>query len=358
MLTSIRLCKFLTMLLTAACFALATVAPAMAMDFKIKPRTQLNEMSRITIHGGRFHIFASGAITEDSADALTEFVAREKIELARVYFDSPGGSLIGGIRLGERIRSLGFETSVQAIDYEYEKGPKAICASACAYAFAGGTHRFLGADSGEIGLHQFFSTTAEGLGSGDTQRISALILDYLSRMGLDAQAFKIASQTHSGTMAWLTSKDAELIGLVDNGVAPPTAQIKLRDGWPYLRLEQHFNDVSSRVLLMCVETEFYIMAGIVTNPEVSNQQVGFFGTSYLYFDEHQYMPVGESRGHKVEGSVVWLERPLTPEGLSHLASAETLGIWLNNGGPMQWGSHMDISKVRTDIDEFVKNCRR
>lgn len=331
---------------------------AQQMDFTLLERTPKNEFERITINGGRYDIFASGDIAENSAEKLADFVRRNQIEFARVHFNSLGGSLIGGIRLGEKIRELGFETSVRHIDFEYDKGPVAYCASACAYAFAGGTHRFLSQDVGMLGLHQFYPRENGALDSSQTQIIAGLILAYLEKMGVNSRAYQVASQAGSEDMVWLSPNQAEIIGIADNGTSPPTAITKIRDGYPYLRLEQEFNDVTSRVLIICSDGHHDILAGIVTTPEMSQEWVDYFGTSYLYFDEEQYLPITESRGHAAEGSVIWLDRPLNDRGVSLLRNSDILGIWLNNGGPMQWGAHIEIGKLRREINDFLDNCQR
>lgn len=349
---------FLAIVFAGLFFLMETEAQAQEMNFVIPSRTQENEFKRITLNGGKYNIFASGDIEENTADILDDFVRREEIELAVIHFNSAGGSLIGGILLGEKIRELGFETSVRHIEFEYDKGPIAYCASACAYAFAGGTHRFLHQEMGLLGLHQFYSREGGEINSSQTQMIAGLILSYLDRMGVDSRAFQVASQAGSGDMAWISAKQAEEIGLADNGVFPPTAEIKLQGGYPYLRLEQTFNDVASRVLVMCSAGQFQLLAGIVTTPEVSREQIGYFGTSYLYFDDEQYLPVENSRGHEAEGSVVWLDRPLNGRGIRLLRQSDILGIWLNNGGAMQWGSYIQIGKVRHQINDFLDNCQR
>ena len=331
---------------------------AQKMSFAIPARTPENEFSRITFNGGRYDIFASGTIEEQSAEALVQFVRYNKIDFARIHFNSLGRSLIGGIRLGEKIRELGFETSVRHIEFDYEQGPVAYCASACAYAFAGGTHRFVFEEMGVIGLHQFYSLEDNAINSGQAQMLSAFILSYLTKMGVDSRAFQLASQTASDDMTWISAQQAEEIGLADNGVFPPIAEIKLRDGYPYLKVEQTFNDVASRVLIMCLEGQFHILAGVVTTPEVSREQVGYFGISYLYFDDEQYLPMESSSGHEAEGSVIWLNRPLNDRGIGLLRKSDFLGIWLNNGGPMQWGSYLHIGKVRSQINDFLDNCQR
>ena len=45
-------------------------------------------------------IYASGEITEGTADRLLTFVRQNKVEAAKIHFNSPGGSLAEGMKLG------------------------------------------------------------------------------------------------------------------------------------------------------------------------------------------------------------------------------------------------------------------
>jgi hypothetical protein len=80
---------------------------------------------------------------------------------ATVAFHSDGGSLLAGIRIGMLIRVKNFTTVVP---------DAAQCASACAVAWLGGAHRFLGVGS-KVGFHAAYvqkggATTESGPGNG------------------------------------------------------------------------------------------------------------------------------------------------------------------------------------------------
>ena len=79
-----------------------------------------------------------------------------------IEFNSPGGSLLGGIRLGRAIRMLAMNTSIGKTvlnsafeEHSFYHTEKGICFSACAYAFLGGLTRV--ANGGEYGVHQFYT---------------------------------------------------------------------------------------------------------------------------------------------------------------------------------------------------------
>lgn len=74
----------------------------------------------------------------------TEFRSRVgSLTKAIVTFNSDGGSLLAGIQIGKTIRLKSFATVV--LDGQR-------CASACAFAWLGGSPRFMGSDS-FIGFH-------------------------------------------------------------------------------------------------------------------------------------------------------------------------------------------------------------
>ena len=326
------------------------------MQFQTEADTIENRFSRITMRGGRYDIYATGVIEEDSAKRLQDFVALRKIDRARVYFDSPGGSLGGGLRLGRAIRQLGFETGIRTQNYEFDQRPVATCASACAYAFAGGVSRFYDDTAGRLGLHQFYNAEVN-LSSSQTQLMSGVILEFLNSMGVDGRAFAIASVTDKSDMSWLSTSEAEAIGIADNGISPTQAEIRLSQGQSYLRLQQDYNDVTSRVLIYCTPGGVEISGGIVTTPAHSAGLIQYFGISYLEFDQTEYKSVNNSRGSEVSDSTIWIKRSLDQKDVGLLRESDSLGMWLHNGGAMRWGSYINLKQVRSQINSYLDNCR-
>jgi hypothetical protein len=110
---------------------------AYGMTFYAPKHTMHDVMTWIDAHGDTIRIYADGEITNTTTQEFEQFVKANNIRSGMVLFNSPGGSLIGGINLGSAIRSHGFDTGIAT----YSKGYMAqsgICASACVYAFAGG----------------------------------------------------------------------------------------------------------------------------------------------------------------------------------------------------------------------------
>lgn len=341
------------MTLTAA--VAAPPAAAAPMNFSTIDTTE-EKFAQIVLRGGEVRIFATGEIKEGTADEFKRFVRQRGILNAKVHFNSQGGSLIGGLRLGAAIRDLGFDTEVQAKEWEYGYPPSALCASACAYAFAGGMNRFYSDSAGRLGLHQFYLTDGSVADLGQAQSISGVLVAYLQRMGVNPTAFALASMTKSSEMLWLSAKEAEAVGLANNGTQPTTAEIKIVDGRSYLRLEQEHHNVTARVLLTCVPDGVSVLAGIVTNPIVTAEHDGWQHRSYYELDGSERFVV-RGGGTQAKDSVLWIDRDISNSDAQQLLRTATLGIWVENGGPMRWGAMMDLKAVHDRINYYLENCR-
>jgi len=130
-----------------------------------------------------------------------------------VALSSPGGSLVGGLKLGLLIREMGLNTTIGSTDYSPPN-----CLSACAYAFAGGISRHL-SEGSKYGLHQF-KGTEKAIGDGESQKISATIANYLDQMGVDRHLLDYAQVTASDKVAVLTLAQAKLLKVDNTGQSP------------------------------------------------------------------------------------------------------------------------------------------
>ena len=142
------------------------------------------------------------------------------ISKAIVVLDSDGGQLLAGIEVGKIIRLRNYMTLVP---------DNALCASACAIAWLGGTTRYMAAKA-RIGFHAAFNAeTKQETGVGN-----ALIGSYLSQIGLPDRAVIYVTQASPQSMTWLTMSDAQRKGIEVSLFAsprdqPPSAEPRERD---------------------------------------------------------------------------------------------------------------------------------
>jgi len=140
---------------------------------------------------------------------LAKFLAREAARdkffnpNPTIVFDSPGGSLLGGMALGRLIRSRKLDTLLapeyteERLDKTHPEGFRervvakdAVCASACSLAFVGGNTRAL-EEGALLGVHQFSSTTG-AMDESAAQVTVTAIAAYVTEMGVDRQMIDVA----------------------------------------------------------------------------------------------------------------------------------------------------------------------
>ena len=127
----------------------------------------------------------NGEIVEGDVKRVQAILSAHVTDKQRgIYFvfDSPGGNLLEGIRIG-RVIAEQFELTTSLVCTPED--PNAICASACVFFFLGAYTREKGS-SGRIRLHQFSMPKKnfngeEAVGYG--QQISAILTTYLSQRG-------------------------------------------------------------------------------------------------------------------------------------------------------------------------------
>ncbi len=139
----------------------------------------------------------------------------------RVVLNSPGGSLAAGLKLGEAIRQNKLSTSVgKTVPSTYAPDWKETipgkCASACAFAFLGGVNR--DTSGGDVGVHQFYQDIAlknpsakifDAIDLSTQQMVSAMLIEYVHRMGIDPRFVSIASNVAPSQIHWLTAEQVK-----------------------------------------------------------------------------------------------------------------------------------------------------
>jgi len=185
-------------------------------------------------------IAAKGEITNETAAQFETFI-RTKLDggCFHVRMHSPGGSLVGGIRLGEMFRKHGCSVSVGdsvpvldggKVTPWFEDKP-GFCYSSCAYALLGGKKRSVD-DASRYGVHQHYiggkrsDVMLREQAEADSmaiQVLSGLLVDYVMRMGADARLITLAAlQSDRGNIPTMNRKLLEELRVVTD-VAPPAA---------------------------------------------------------------------------------------------------------------------------------------
>lgn len=176
---------------------------------------------------------ADGDITEDTPSQFEKFVKNLPINgrEVTVVMNSLGGSLIGGLRLGEMIRREGFDTYIAILEVNENKAEadltNGICASSCAFAFLGGNFRNV-YGGGKYGLHQISSNSEQKVtvkqAMSSTQDIIALISKYVESRGVSQEVISLSLKTKANSINWLSYDDLTRLRIVNsNGFSGETS---------------------------------------------------------------------------------------------------------------------------------------
>jgi len=157
---------------------------------------------------------ADGEITETTPDKFEKLLNNESLSSKRnvvVVMNSQGGSLWGGLKLGQQIRSKSFDTHIGKMEMTQTGEPQIIdgqCASACAYAFLGGKNRSKELKSA-YGLHQISTKTTSAIPLNhavkSVQNLLSEISKYVDKMGVSPELVILATQTESERINWIDS---------------------------------------------------------------------------------------------------------------------------------------------------------
>ncbi len=342
--------------LAAAAILTSLAAPAEPpQQMRFGVLNTVDELDLREWDGGQVRISATGPIDAGAADRLKAFVRRQGIDSAKIYLDSPGGSLRGAVALGEAIRTLKFDTQVEAMNWQLWDPPTATCANECVYAFAGGVYRFFFDSSGRMGLGE--PETAQDDQDESPQYARRTLTAYLQRMGVDSGVLALWWARHS-TVVQFSVDQAESLRLANNGTQATNAKTKYDNGRPYLSLEQvHFN-FTARARLSCSKGRLRVSGAVLPAPDLTQDQASEARRSYLELnDDRQIMPIPGSRGLRQDGNMLWVSRDIAPRLRRDLARADTLGSWVDLSYMWRRGAWIDLRPVRPKIEKFLEACR-
>jgi hypothetical protein len=174
-------------------------ARADAAQIDIKP---LDNGSTLIVIDGKFEV--------PDIETFRTKVAALPAGKATVAFQSKGGRLLAGIRIGTLIRTKKFATVVP---------DGAVCSSACALAWLGGTRRYLGRDA-NVGFHAAFTFRAgEPAESGAG---NAILGAYLNQLGLSEKAILYITRAAPTSMEWMSLEEAAEHGITVARLPPPS----------------------------------------------------------------------------------------------------------------------------------------
>ena len=269
------------LLLSLACAALARAQPNQ-MQFEAYPPAPLMQ----TLMGDHaWKIYATGEIDLEAGKRLEALIANKRIPLGSyLYLHSPGGHLLGGIKLGQAIRAHLLQTSIGQFDDtgKLKTTKPGYCYSACALAFLGGEYRYL--PEGSIyGVHRIFWEQHTSADADIAQIASAAVVEYIKTMGVDTKLFALASQAGSSQVITPSAETLLSLNVINNGSKPVKWTIESITGGIYLKGEQETLRGINKFMLTCSPREPMHLYAIFDAGQNTNE-VMTWPTHWLFYD--------------------------------------------------------------------------
>ena len=153
-----------------------------------------------TLDGGVEAIYVTGEIELGDYAAFRDIA--ERVPDAVVFLESPGGTVIPALEIGQLVRERGYRTVVLA---------GSTCTSSCALIWLGGTRRYL-ESGGQIGFHASSAPEQDGrlVESGVS---NAFVGYYLSKLELSERAVVFTTMASPYELAWLTAENSDGAGI-------------------------------------------------------------------------------------------------------------------------------------------------
>ena len=181
--------------------------------------------------------------------------------------NSPGGSLIEAMKLGEAIRAAGLETAIGTRPKnETERGSPGICASACTLAYLGGNFRYMG-DQSIYAVHRFYYERPIQNEGDVAQVLSGMIVHYLEKMDVDPGFFQLMTIAGHDEVYVVPHDMLRKMKVVTGSIKSTTWTVENHDGLLYLRVVQVESRGTNKLAFVC-------------DPQEGFMAIGFFNTSW------------------------------------------------------------------------------
>lgn len=256
------------------------------------------------ICGSGVSVYVDGALDGTEAERLEALVNDDKVRpYSTIYFNSPGGSLFGGMELARVIRKHRFNTSVAKYDFADGKTTGgAICMSSCTLAYLGGVFRYFN-NNNLFGVHRFYSSEPSKNDGEIAQMASAEIIKFLNEMDISADFFIEMTKASSQSIKLLNLGQMLDLDIANNGIGHtkwtvtatnPTAGKSLL----YLKGERKTSFGINKMMFLCSPNGSEMVLHVIFDPQGRTEEAQAMRAISLELDgktypfhEHQ---IGES----------------------------------------------------------------
>jgi hypothetical protein len=308
----------------------------------------------VEIFGNAWFIFADGVIDADAPARLKRFIQENHVpRKSIIVLNSPGGSVIGGIKLGRLLTEVGRNTS------ETEKMfVTGECYSACTLAFLGGEFRSIEKDS-TYGVHRFFFTTKGGQDTDAAQILSASIVQYIRDMDVDPELFNEMTAAGNKEIIIIPHDELARLNVINNGQKKTRWTIESAEFGIYLKGERETYHGINKFILECMPNNSIALLTIF-DPEGHADEIMQMKSMSLFIND-ETISIAERRLSGPELHNGWINAVfLLDDGLlTIIQRAKTVGVAFQflDGAPIFLGFQgMDFGDGAKKLPGFLRAC--
>lgn len=296
-------------------------------------------------------INASGKILAGDLNKISEIIANVQdpnVETIHFNWNSGGGDLLEGVRIGEYISKLPYRNTYSNVSSNKE-GQSAICASACVFSYLGSKYRSLSSQA-RIGVHKFYSTN-DSLSSKDAlssaQSLSGLIVSYLQDRQVDIRFFDDILSAEGEQIYWVPRPRLIEMNVVNDGLLGNTVGYKNVNGNLSLRVEQSAAVGENVLSLMCGNKGLIGVAFLMEPPNAHPTKFALtIGGSEFMVDDASIV----SRDDFITVVAV----SISPAAVSSMKYHSSIGAYYYSGAGMFYGFQGEVSDPK--IAEMASSC--
>jgi ATP-dependent protease ClpP protease subunit len=239
-------------------------------------------------------IYLDGRIDQAAPDRLSRALEGVNGKIA-IWLNSGGGNLFAGMQLGRLIRARAASTHI----IDHRSLLPGECYSACSLTFLGGIYRF-NENGARYGVHRA-SLGAEGDEADLAPDLSAAVAAYIREMGVDTRLLDLWLKARPDEMYILSRREAEDLGVVNNGRKPPAWSLATLAGGHRLQGQQVTIDGTGTVFFSCDKKQ--IVFGSVHEAAGKGERIDARGWSHWLTLDGKEMPVTALRVSGDDGFV-------------------------------------------------------
>ena len=221
--------------------------------------------------GRSAHIKVDGEIREGDSEKIETFVGGLQFSddlRIHVSFNSPGGSLSEGLRIGNYLLNLPVTVTTNINRGLSTPGE---CASACVFAFLGGHYRYLMAGS-RLGVHQFYLNDENDLTANEgvavSQFLAGDIVKFIGQARVKPEFFSLISGVHPSEILWVSEDELRAFRVITDAIFDQSAEYKNVQGNFYLLLWQQSYYGENKLVAACSPGEGMVFSSYIQPADI------------------------------------------------------------------------------------------